>query len=208
MLAIGGVLADFNEEIILLAMVTLTVLIGLFQLLLGVFKLGVFTRFISNAVMMGFFTGVATVLILGQLGDLTGFDSTFGNKVAQAVDLLLNLNQVDLPSLLTGLGTIGIILLLARTRLRNYSLAIALLLASVAVRALGLESVETVGQSFPIAAAFPTLILPSWDMVGLLIMPAIAIGLLGLILAAGISQTIPNPDGQYPDASGDFRGRE
>ena len=38
-------------------------------------------------------------------------------------------------------------------------------------------------------------------------MPAIAIGLLGLIQAAGISQTIPNPDGQFPDASGDFRGQ-
>jgi SulP family sulfate permease len=38
-------------------------------------------------------------------------------------------------------------------------------------------------------------------------MPSIAIGLLGLIQAAGISQTIPNPDGQYPDPSGDFRGQ-
>lgn len=34
-----------------------------------------------------------------------------------------------------------------------------------------------------------------------------AIGLLGLIQAAGISQTIPNPDGKYPDPSGDFRGQ-
>ena len=56
-------------------MITLTVMIGIFQLLLGIFKLGVFTRFISNAVMMGFFTGVATVLIFGQLGDLTGYDT-------------------------------------------------------------------------------------------------------------------------------------
>jgi MFS superfamily sulfate permease-like transporter len=30
---------------------------------------------------------------------------------------------------------------------------------------------------------------------------------LGLIQAAGISQTIPNPDGEYPDPSGDFRGQ-
>ena len=207
MLAVGGVLVDYGEENVLAALVTLTVLIGLFQLLLGIFKLGVFTRFISNAVMMGFFTGVATVLILGQLGDLTGYDSAYSNKVAQAVDLLLNLNQVHMPSLLTGLGTIGIIILFGRTRLRNYSLAIALLLASVAVLVLGLESVATVGQSFEIAAAFPTPILPSWEMVGSLIMPAIAIGLLGLIQAAGISQTIPNPDGQFPDASGDFRGQ-
>jgi SulP family sulfate permease len=153
MLAVGGVLANFSAENILSALVTLTVLIGLFQLLLGVFKLGVFTRFISNAVMIGFFTGVATVLILGQLGDLTGFESDYSNKVMQTVDLLLNLDQVDWPSLLTGLATIGVIILFGRTRLRNYSLAIALLLASVAVLVLGLESVELVGDSFQITAS-------------------------------------------------------
>jgi SulP family sulfate permease len=207
MMAVGGVMAGFSDENIFPALVTLTVLIGLFQLLLGVLKLGVFTRFISNAVMIGFFTGVATVLILGQLGDLTGFDSAYSNSVMQAIDLLLHPGQIDIPTLITGLATIGIIILLGRTKLRNYALAIALLLASVAVLLLGLDSVELVGDSFQISAAFPTPALPSLSMVGKLLMPAIAIGLLGLIQAAGISQTIPNPDGEMPDPSGDFRGQ-
>lgn len=207
MLAVGGVLPQFSDEQILPALVTLTILIGLFQLLLGVFKLGVFTRFISNAVMIGFFTGVATVLILGQLGDLTGFYSGYTNKVAQATDLLFNLDQVNMASLLTGLATIGIIIVLSRTKLKNYSLAIALLLASVAVILLNLESVIVVGDDNQISAMIPVPMLPSLSMIGTLIMPAIAIGLLGLIQAAGISQTIPNPDGEYPDASGDFRGQ-
>ena len=207
MLAVGGIMTQFSGDEVLTALVTLTVLIGLFQLLLGVFKLGVFTRFISNAVMIGFFTGVATVLILGQLGDLTGFYSNYSNKVAQAVDLLFNLNQVDIPTLLTGLATIGVIVLLSRTKLRNYSLAIAMLLASVAVGVLNLNTVAVVGDTNQISAMLPTPALPSLSMVGTLLMPAIAIGLLGLIQAAGISQTIPNPDGEYPDPSGDFRGQ-
>ena len=207
MLAVGGVLAGFSEENILTALVTLTVLIGVFQLLLGVFKLGVFTRFISNAVMIGFFTGVATVLILGQLSDLTGYVSEFDNTVMQAIDLLLHPGEIDMPTLLVGLATIGIIILLDRTKLKNYSLAIAMLLASIAVLVFGLDSVALVGDSFQIIAEFPRPSLPSLAMVGTLLMPAIAVGLLGLIQAAGISQTIPNPDGQYPDASGDFRGQ-
>ena len=157
--------------------------------------------------MIGFFTGVATVLILGQLGDLTGFDSAYSNKVVQAIDLMLHPGDINILSLLTGLATIGIVILLGRTKLRNYSLAIALLLASVAVLVLSLDSVELVGDSFQISAAIPTPTLPSLSMVGTLFMPAIAIGLLGLIQAAGISQTIPNPDGEYPDPSGDFRGQ-
>jgi len=207
MLAVGGVMAGFREADTLAALVTLTVLIGLFQLLLGIFKLGVFTRFISNAVMIGFFTGVATVLILGQLGDLTGYSSAYSNKVMQAIDLLLHFREIDIPSLITGLATIGIIILLERTKLKNFSLAVALLAASIAVLALNLGTVTLVGDSFHISAAFPTPTLPSLSMVRTLIMPAIAIGLLGLIQAAGISQSIPNPDGEYPDPSGDFRGQ-
>ena len=72
---------------------------------------------------------------------------------------------------------------------------------------LGLDSVELVGDSFEISAAIPTPALPSLAMVGTLLMPAISIGLLGLIQAAGITETIPNPDGEYPDASGDSAGR-
>ena len=207
MLAVGGVLAGVSDENIVTAMVTLTVLIGLFQLLLGLFKMGVFTRFISNAVMIGFFTGVATVLILGQLGDLTGYSSEYSNKVMQTIDLLLHPGQIDWPSLLIGLGTIGTVVLLSRTKLSNYALAIALLLATLAVLVLGLDSVELVGDSFQISSGIPTPALPSLQMIGTLIMPAIAIGLLGLIQAAGISQAIPNPDGQYPNPSGDFTGQ-
>ena len=155
MLAVGGVLAAYSDENIVTAMVTLTVLIGLFQLLLGIFKLGVFTRFISNAVMIGFFTGVATVLILGQLGDLTGYNSPYNNSVAQAVDLLLHLGQIDMPTLLTGLATIGIVVLIDRTKLKNYSLAIGLLVTSVAAILLGLESVAVVGDSFPNYSRIP-----------------------------------------------------
>ena len=207
MLAVGGVMANFSGDDVLTALITLTVLIGLFQLLLGAFKLGVFTRFISNAVMIGFFTGVATALILGQLGDLTGYSSGYSNKVAQAVDLLLHPGGIDVPTLATGVATIGVIVLLGRTRLRNYALAIALLLASAAVLFLNLDSVALVGDSYRITAAIPTPALPSLSMVGKLLMPAIAVGLLGLIQAAGISQNVPNPDGEYPDPSGDFVGQ-
>jgi len=207
MMAVADGLAGVDSSSMVTALVTLTVLIGIFQLLLGLFKLGVFTRFISNAVMIGFLTGVATVLILGQLGDLTGYHSEYSNKVMQALDLVLHPSGIDLATTLTGVGTIALILVLARTRLRNYSLAAAVLLSSVAVALLGLDSVELVGDTNEILGAIPLPALPDLSMVRSLLMPAVAIGLLGLIQAAGISQTIPNPDGEYPDPSGDFKGQ-
>jgi SulP family sulfate permease len=207
MMAVADGLAGIESNSITTALVTLAVLIGAIQILLGWFKLGVFTRFISNAVMIGFLTGVATVLILGQLGDLTGYQSEYYNKVMQAIDLLLHPSGIDLVTTLIGVGTIVLILVLGRTRLRNYSLAIAVLLSSVAVALLGLDSVALVGDTNEIVGAIPLPALPDLAMVRSLLLPAVSIGLLGLIQAAGISQTIPNPDGEYPDPSGDFTGQ-
>ena len=75
MLAVADAMAGIDESQFLSALFTLTFLIGLFQVVLGLFKLGRFTRFISNTVLVGFITGIAVVVILGQLGDLTGYDS-------------------------------------------------------------------------------------------------------------------------------------
>jgi MFS superfamily sulfate permease-like transporter len=35
--------------------------------------------------MTGFLVGIAVLIVLGQLGDLTGYDSEFSNKVLQAM---------------------------------------------------------------------------------------------------------------------------
>jgi len=37
--------------------------------------------------------------------------------------------------------------------------------------------------------------------------PALVIAIIALVQAAGVSQSIPNPDGEYPDPSVDFRGQ-
>jgi SulP family sulfate permease len=207
MLAMAGVMVGVSAAEQVSVLVTLTILVGLFQLLLGVFKLGSLTRFISNAVMTGFFTGIAITIILSQLGDFTGYESEAGRPLAQTADLLLHLNEIQWSSLLTGVVTIALILLLVRTRLRPYSLILALVLTSVAVSVLGLESVHLVRDSYEISGELPHFALPTLSLVPKLLLPAIAIALIGLIQGAGVSQNIPNPDGDYPDASRDFLGQ-
>ena len=36
---------------------------------------------------------------------------------------------------------------------------------------------------------------------------AIAVGIIGLVQASGVSKSVPNPDGNYPDVSRDFTGQ-
>ena len=65
------------------------------MLIMGLLKLGSITRFISNAVMVGFLTGLAVLIILGQLGDLTGLYSDESGTLTRTWDLLLHPTEID-----------------------------------------------------------------------------------------------------------------
>ena len=58
-----------------------------------------------------------------------------------------------------------------------------------------------------IPRTLPSLHLPDLSIIPYLIVPALAFAIIALVTAAGVSGSIPNPDGNYPDASGDFRGQ-
>ena len=144
---------------------------------------------------------------MGQLGDLTGYDSQFSNKIIQAVDTLIHPGGWNLTTLAVGLGTIVLILLFSRTRLRNFSIALAMIIGSATVLLLGLDSVALVGDTIQISGTIPSPTLPDLSLIRSLALSAVAIGLIGLIQGSAVSQGMPNPDGEYPDASKDFTGQ-
>ena len=55
--------------------------------------------------------------------------------------------------------------------------------------------------------ALPSFALPNFSLIFQLILPAFALSVIGLVQGAGISQGYPNPDGKFPDPSGDFVGQ-
>src|SRR5512139_3032827 len=96
--AAGAGLADIPASQRMEALAVMVFLVGVIQLLAGLFRLGFLIRFVSNAVMTGFLNGVAVLIILGQLGDLTGFRSTFSNNVLRALDLVFRFSYIDIPT--------------------------------------------------------------------------------------------------------------
>jgi SulP family sulfate permease len=185
-------------------------------LLAGLFKLGFVVRFVSNSVMTGFLNGVAVLIILGQLGDLTGYQSPFNNSVARALDLLLRLPRIDVPTTIIGLLTLGLIVLLLRTRLGRFAFIIAIGISTVLLALLSLpvwgaeqswQAVQTVGDVASIPRSLPQLILPTPQLMLSLLLPALSVAIIGLIQGAGVSQSYPNPNGKYPNVSRDFLGQ-
>ena len=146
-LAAGSSLATLSPEDRAASLFMLVILAGAIMVLAGVLRLGRFTRFVSHSVMIGFLTGVAANIVFGQLPDLTGVDAEGSNSVAKGLDVVLHPGSIDLPSLLAGLSTVVLLILLGRTKVGPYASIIALAIPTVLV--LGIESVakvEDVGE--------------------------------------------------------------
>lgn len=185
----------------------LAILTGIIMLAAGLLKLGSMIRFVPNSVMVGFINAVAVLIILGQLDDFTGYSSTGGNKVAKAINLTFNLDQVDLPTVMVGFLTIFLILTLEKTALKSLGMVAALAIASLVVPLFGWDSVAQARDIADIPGSLPRPMLPPLSDFFSLIIPAFSLAFVGLMQGASISQSVPNPDGEYPNASGDFVGQ-
>ena len=209
--AAGDALVYFPGEQKLAAMITLVFLVGLFQLALGLLRLGSLIRFVSQPVMTGFISGIAILIVLGAIPDLTGYTSQHNSEILSLADTLLNLNQGDPATLILGLVTIGLIVGFYRSRLNKFAMILALVLVTLLGVLLSVvfevDSLVLVGDIATIPRYLPRPMLPDLTLVPALILPAIAIGIIGLVQGAGVGQSYPNPDGKYPDTSRDFSGQ-
>ena len=206
----GSAVAGYSEDARAGAITTLALLTGLVMLIAGLLKLGRLLRFVSNSVVIGFLTGVSINVILSQLGDFTGYASEYSNKVVKAIDTLLHLNQIDPQTTAIGLLTVAVILLVDRTRLRNFSMLFGMLIGSVVVVILGWIEVQLVSDvaTIPDTLKLITIVqLPDLTLAPALIADAIALAIIALVQGAGVSKAYPNPDGKYPDSSRDFVGQ-
>ncbi|BDZ54965.1 sodium-independent anion transporter [Agromyces marinus] len=192
------------------ALFTLAVLTGVVMIVAGVLKGGRLLRFVPTSVMTGFVTAVGVNIVLGQLSNLTGYESDAANRVTRAFDLIVNIWRIDLPTTLVGVVTLALIVWLTRTRLASFGLVVAVLVGSV------LAWASTAWLGWPVAVVsdiadvpngLPLPVLPSLDDVAYLAIPAISLAFVGLIQGAAVSSGIPNLDGRPADASRDFIGQ-
>ena len=208
--ATGDTLIPYASSSRMSVLVTLVIMIGVFQITLGLFRLGWITRFIPFSVMTGFMTGVAVLIIIGQLGDFTGYYSEYSKKIAQVADLILHRQSILWATLGVGILTIALMYLLGSTRLAKFSMILSLLIASAVALLLNQflgTDIKLVGDIADVTRSLPRLVMPEPKLILDLIIPAIAIGIIGIVQGAGVSQTFPNPDGKFSDISGDFFGQ-
>lgn len=187
------------------ALILLVLLSGAFMILMGLLKLGSLVRFVSHSVMTGFLAGISILTILSQLPTLFAIPAEGSNKILQTLNLFQNIHLTNWHALVPGLATIVFMLLLPRTPLGHKSAIVAIALPSLLIFFMKWTDVEVVTDVGEIPTGIPPLRLPDFSLLQpALISGALSLALITLIQAAGVSQSVPNPDGSRSNTSKDF----
>ena len=205
-LIVGDSLASTPRENRLAALIALTVMVGIVQVVLGVCRAGGLLRFVSNSVLRGFLLGVAINIVLSQIPEVTGYHSALHNKVLRLTESIIHAHQWDWHVVALALTTVAVVLLVERTRAKDFAFLAGLVVSAGAAYLLH-WAVPTVRTLSPIPRTMPHLTLPTLHSVEMLFVPAIAIAIVGLIQGAGVSKSTPNRDGRYPNPNRDFIGQ-
>lgn len=204
-LAAGSAVADIDPAQRADALFLLTILAGLVAAAAGLARLGRYTRFVSHSVMLGFLTGVAVNIVAGQIPDLTGAQADGAFPLAKAFSVLTHPSEVVLSSLFIGLAAIAILVGLARTRLSVLGALVALLVPTLIVVLGGLDEVARVSDAGPIPQGIPLPHLPDLGLLSFdLVAGAFAVAAIVLVQGAGVSESVPNPDGAPSNMNRDF----
>ncbi|MEQ1902099.1 MAG: SulP family inorganic anion transporter [Devosia sp.] len=162
-----------------------TAMAGLFLLLLGAFRLGSYIKYIPYPVTVGFISGIAVILLVGQIGDLFGL--TLPNTPADILPKLEALwaaaPSFNAVAALVSLVTVGVIVGLRKYAPTWPGILIAVVLGAGAVALFKLP-IETIGTRFGgIPSMLPTPSLPSISLakVQAVLPDAISFALLGAI---------------------------
>ena len=188
-LAAGSALVSVPADQRADAVVLLTLMAGGLMILAGILKLGRYTRFVSHSVMTGFLTGIAANIIFGQIPQLTGVSAPSGPSITKAFFVLTNPGLVDLPSLLTGIAAMLLIVSLAVTRVSTFAGLIALAVPTAAVLLLGGVSIKQVSDISAIPTGFPLAQLPNLSVFSIeLVIGALTVAAIVLIQGAGVAE--------------------
>lgn len=204
--AVGDVLVAVPVSQRLSALAALTLMLGIITVALGLLRAGIMMRFVPNAVMRGFLTGVAVNIVLAQVPAVTGATSDAPDRVSAAVEILAHPADMAISAVALAGLTVAVVLAVERTPARRFAMAAGLALAATYAYLAAIPA-QRVGDIAAIPEGVPQIALPELRFVFPMLVPAFSIAVIGLIQTAGISKNTPNRDGRYPDVSRDFVGQ-
>lgn len=192
---------------------TLTFLVGLFQLILGLARMGALVNFISHTVVIGFTAGAAILIAASQVKNFFGIEIPRGTPFYEIVHQL----WVQFFAINPWVLSVSLVTLAAGILTRRYLKKVPYMIAAMIVGSLFAEAllllegfdkthIVTVGA---LPAHLPPLSLPDFSLPALkaTLGPALVITMLALTEAVSIGRAIAVRSEQRIDGNQEFVGQ-
>jgi SulP family sulfate permease len=130
------------------AAAALALAVGAICLICWLARLGFLANLLSHPVLIGYMAGIAVLMIVSQLGKVSGMSVDGDSTLSELWFFVTHLGQVHLPTLLVAAGSFALLVALQRLLPRWPGPLIAMVLAAIAVAMLDLDQmgVQTVGS--------------------------------------------------------------
>ncbi len=192
---------------------TLTFLTGLFQLILGLARMGVLVNFISHTVVIGFTAGAALLIAASQIKNFFGISIARGAPFHVVIEqTIAQFDNINLYVTLVGVSTLAVGIFAKRFIPKLPYMIVAMVAGSVVAYLIdllvGAESshIKTVGA---LSAHLPPFVAPDFSLETLhkVLFPALVVTMLALTEAVSISRAIATKSEQRIDGNQEFIGQ-
>jgi SulP family sulfate permease len=203
-------IAGANPELYIAYAVMLALMVGIFQIALGLLRLGVLVNFLSHPVVVGFTNAAAIIIGTSQLGKLFGVSV---EKAAHTYETVFNtvvesFNSTHLETMLMAIVALGIMIAMKRWIPKAPNVLTAVAVTTVISWLIGFEQMggAVVGS---IPAGLPPLAIPTLDfqIMGQLLSVTVAIALIGFMEAISIAKAMAASTRQRLDANQELVGQ-
>jgi SulP family sulfate permease len=203
-------IAGANPELYIAYAVLLAAMVGVFQIGLGLLRLGVMVNFLSHPVVVGFTNAAAIIIGTSQLGKLFGVsveraDHTYITVYNTVIEAF---HSTHLETMLMAILALGIMITLKRFLPKVPNVLTAVIITTLVSWWIGFEQMggNVIGT---IPAGLPSLSLPELDFSILtkLLGTTVAISIIGFMEAISIAKAMAASTRQRLDANQELVGQ-
>lgn len=152
---------------------------GIFQIILGLFKVGKLVNFIPYPVISGFMSGIGAIIILLQLNSFLGLEFN-GTPVEALINVFKSIPNSDLHSVIIGALTLLIVFFTPKKLAKIIPPPLIALILGTLTAIIFNFDVKTIGE---IPRAFPNLTIPTFKLseIEIIIPIALTLAIVGSI---------------------------
>ncbi|WP_203364071.1 sulfate permease [Bacillus sp. REN10] len=177
-----GIVMTYGFENLLIA----GFMAGILLVLMGIFKLGSLIKFIPKPVTIGFTSGIAIIIFVGQIPSFLGLTGVKKHEsfIRNMNEIMIHFDSLNFYSILTAVICLVTVLYTPKLFPKVPGPLIGLLVSTVIAAVFYPGQVATIGSTYgEIPNTLPKFAFPdvTWERVQLLIQPAFVIAILGAI---------------------------